>query len=740
MDYVKHILPDGRYVDVNAFADGAVYDDKFRDEYTFNGWAYPFTKEFVQHDHITHIHARYTITRACTVQIGIMDTNFNVIASKTVAKMNSGIFDEYYAVSVLVSELPDVFYVFVCVKDNTIDDKLQLSGAPIDNTYKELSSKYNIYYKVRDIPRWIKETDVTVGHTNKLYRPVIGLYCVDNAVRSMLRPIPLVFSGKYAGWYIGDHVWKHTPDYPNFQVCDPIPIEGYRRITVFTDWQYFNPYTARIAFSTSDVFPTVVNQSADTLAIAYQEHPGPVTLDVPDGAKFMYVSSDTNTSGSAPTTWPHAAEVIDSDFVTDFFDSNSNSSKSSTVAVHMPAEYQLVVGDTFELFWKGIIEAFDPYVHDICCQCDIGSCFARKFSVAPSAAGDHNLTVSVRDNAGNVLGSASTVLNVVHKASSPSSLKNVLCVGDSLTAPGIWPHELDRRLTGTGGTPVADGLSNIKFIGTQEHGGTSFEGYGGWTFTTYNHKGESTAYVWITCTHDKTAADQHSTYRDANGAVWKIETIDTSKLKMIRQSGSTSMPVSGTLTHVSGGMHTSDIVFTSSTIAAGNPFWDENEGKVNFASYAQRIGVSSIDYCYILLGWNATGSSEDAYKTQVRTFINNLLASYPSCVIVLMGIQVPSLDGFGTSYGCNWNYMDKLRCVHDFDQWYADVAAEYSNVHTVSVAGQFDAEYGYPTSIVPVNVRSSKTENRQSNGVHPSNDGYMQIADAAYRDLIYRLQ
>lgn len=739
MKYVEQALLDGRTVDVNAFVKAASYEDWFQAG-TFNGWAYPFTKEFVQHDRITHIHVRYNIAQICDVRVGIMDTEFHVIASATAAKTRSGVFDEYWYVPVLVSELPDVFYVFVYVNNNTTDDKLQLSGATIDSTYKKLSSKYDAYYRYENNTVWVKANG-TIGNPDKIYRPVVGLFCVDNAVGSMLRPIPLVFSGDYAGWTIDPSGnWHLHPDYPNYQVCDPVPIEGYRRITVFTDWTKFNPYLLRIAFSTSDALPTASGQSAHVLARAIQTHAGPVTLDVPDGAKFMYVSSDTVASGDAPTTWPRAVEVVDGDFVADFLGTGSAGAGPAAVAVRLPEEYRLVVGDTFELFWKGVVAAFDPYARDILCQCDMGSCFARKFSVTPSDAGDHDLTVSVRDDAGNVLGEASTVLRVTSKASSPSSLKNVLCVGDSLTAPGVWPHELDRRLTGTGGTPVADGLSNVEFIGTQEHEGTAYEGYGGWTFDNYNSESKSVAYVWITCTHDKTAADQHSTYRDVNNAVWKIETIEASRLKMIRQSGSTSMPASGTLTHVSGGEHTGDIVFTASETAAGNPFWDEDEGRVDFASYAQRIGASGIDYCYVLMGWNSTLTSESAYKAQIRTFINNLRASYPSCVVVLMGIQVPSLDGFGTSYGCDWNYMDKLRRVHDFDQWYADVASEYSNVYTVSVAGQFDAEYGYPTSTVPVNVRSSKTEARQSNGVHPSDDGYMQIADAAYRDLTYRLK
>lgn len=736
MTYVQQSLCDGHVADVSAFVEAESYQDELRDG-AFNCWAYPFTKEFVRHDKIEYVHVRYNLAAAKNIRLGFLDNNLSEIVSTTITKTSTGVFDEYVYIPVLVSDLSDVFYVFIAVVDNDVNDKLQVSGAVLDNTYKALLHGHNVYYKANAMSTWEK-TVGTIGDNSKIYNPAIGLLCIDNAVGSMMRKIPLVFSDTYKGWYINTiGAWMYTAQYPNFRMSDPVPIDGYHRITIFTDWKDFNQHIARIAFSTSNAIPTKSGTSAYTLAIAIQKHAGPVTLDVPNGAKYMYVSADVNTRADTPTTWPRAVEVVDANFIADFNDISNN---INAAAVHLPDEYKLVVNDTFELFWKGVIEAFDPYARDIVCECDRGNCFARKFVFKPTSAGNYRLKVSVRDDRGNILDTASTILKVSDKALSPSSIKRILCVGDSLTAPGTWPHELNRRLTGIGGTPVADELSNIEFIGTQTHDGTAYEGYGGWTFNSYNSSMQSSAYVWITCTHDKTEADQHSTYKDANGAIWKIETIETSRLKMIRQSGTTAMPASGTLTHVSGGEHVDDIVFTMSQVAAGNPFWNDKKDKVDFANYAQSIGASSIDYCYVLMGWNSTGNSEISYKSSVRTFINNLRASFPNCIIVLMGIQVPSLDGFGTSYGCSWNYMDKLRFVHELDHWYADVAAEYSNVYTISTVGQFDAEYGYPTSTVPVNARSTKTEARQTNSVHPSDSGYMQIADAVYRDLTYRLQ
>lgn len=420
------------------------------------------------------------------------------------------------------------------------------------------------------------------------------------------------------------------------------------------------------------------------------------------------------------------------------------------VTLKLPDEYSLVAGDTFELFYKGIVNAVSPNMYDVEIDCAKGNAYSKRFVWTPTAAdaGSHALEVTLYDMEHNMLDKKTVQLIVKEKATSPASAVNVLYVGDSLAVSGEVPAEMKRRLTGTGGTPAADGLGNIEFIGSCKNSAETvrYEGYGGWTFNSYNTSYKSTQYMWITCAgHGKTEADdQHSVYADANSVKWKLETIEDGKIKIIRTSASGTLPASGTLTWVSGGTHTENIVYTASEQADGNPFWDESTEKVDFATYAQRMGVSKIDYVYVLLGWNNAGYAADSYKAQVRIFVDNVLSAYPNCKIVLLGLQLPARDGLGVSYGATGiysRYYDLMQHVWNLNQLYADIAAEYpDNVTTVNIAGQFDTENNMPSGTRTVNARSTVTEKYQTNGLHPANDGYMQIADACYRDFVHKLQ
>ena len=57
-------------------------------------------------------------------------------------------------------------------------------------------------------------------------------------------------------------------------------------------------------------------------------------------------------------------------------------------------------------------------------------------------------------------------------------------------------------------------------------------------------------------------------------------------------------------------------------------------------------------------------------------------------------------------------------------------------VRHASLSVQFDSDYNMPFATVPVNSRSIITERRGTNGVHPDTPGYLQIGDAAYRELV----
>ena len=89
--------------------------------------------------------------------------------------------------------------------------------------------------------------------------------------------------------------------------------------------------------------------------------------------------------------------------------------------IHMPDEYQLVVGDTFELFYKGIILCGDPSRYNIKITCKKGAYFKRKYMFTPTEndIGVHDLTLELSDDYGQVLDEATVKLVVNPPAKSP---------------------------------------------------------------------------------------------------------------------------------------------------------------------------------------------------------------------------------------------------------------------------------------------------------------------------------
>ena len=84
-----------------------------------------------------------------------------------------------------------------------------------------------------------------------------------------------------------------------------------------------------------------------------------------------------------------------------------------------------------------------------------------------------------------------------------------------------------------------------------------------------------------------------------------------------------------------------------------------------------------------------------------------------------------------------------MQYVFDLNEWYYDITQESAytgKVSFVNIAGQFDTEYNMPSITTKVNTRNNTTTLRQSNGVHPAESGYYQIADACYRDFTHKLQ
>lgn len=439
---------------------------------------------------------------------------------------------------------------------------------------------------------------------------------------------------------------------------------------------------------------------------------------------------------------------------------NATIHEKATVAlpprVILPDVFHAVAGDTLQLFYRGFVEHPDPYFYNIEVKCDIGKNTLRYFEVTPtdSNAGDHKLTVNVRDHLGSLLTTAESVIRVHKVGASPETVKNILCVGDSLTSSGIWCAEARRRLLESGGEPAGHALSNIRFVGTKKNGECGYEGYGGWTWASYlSAPSETTLGMWVYCSHDKDNTDQHSLWKDATGNIWSMETIEEDRIKFTRyQSHKGKMPVgAGTLTHYQSASHTADISFSDTAYAEGNPFWDSAEEKVDFQTYCARNQFEGIDCLITLLSWNGMAASQFASsETSIKTHVENakkLLRifheQYPNALVKMMGVQLPSINGgCGQNYGANSGYSNwyGLVCaVMNLNLAYQAMANEdefKDYVEFINISGQFDSEYNMPRQSKPVNTRSTTTEQIGTNGVHPATQGYYQIGDAAYRALV----
>ena len=216
-------------------------------------------------------------------------------------------------------------------------------------------------------------------------------------------------------------------------------------------------------------------------------------------------------------------------------------------------------------------------------------------------------------------------------------------------------------------------------------------------------------------------------------------------MKIIGTSAYCTIPAEGgRLTHVSGGVNHADIVYTSACTDAGNPFWDRELERNNFTAYAKKHGADHIDEAIILLGWNSVrGFTAEVFGEQATVLFDSLLAEFPQCHITLVGLQVPSRDGFAVNYGISWPWFQKLAKVWDFEDAYRTLSEEDAyrgRITVVSLAGQYDTAYNSLTVDMPANNRCETVETVQSNGVHCSENGYRQIADAIYRYMATRLQ
>jgi len=425
------------------------------------------------------------------------------------------------------------------------------------------------------------------------------------------------------------------------------------------------------------------------------------------------------------------------------------------IRVVLPEKYDLVVGDTFQLFYRGVVEAPNPYVYSIVSICEKGRNFPRYFEYAPTEPGQHKLTIKIYDAQRNLLGEADTMLNVV-VPKEPENTTNILCIGDSLTGGG-WTYEAFRRVTQEGGEPAGLGFKDaVKFVGTcgnqQKYPGIKVEGYGGWHWDMYLRSLPGT--LQIECPNNRGVEDQHSLWQDENGAIWQLETLQVDYLRFNRyQDHDAPRPEHGPLIHYANAHDTSPIQFTNSSTMRGAPFLNPETGKVDFINYCKRNDIDRIDAVYIFLGTNGLMSLEAVTNNRTdyarivaekgKKLVDYIKEAFPDVKVKIMGLILGSLNGgSGSNYGAQLPLTD----TYEIDYYKKELELAYQAwcqeekykdfCEFINLSGQFDSEYNYPCKEKPVNTRSTVTERIDTNWAHPTPNGYKQIGDAVYRNIV----
>lgn len=154
------------------------------------------------------------------------------------------------------------------------------------------------------------------------------------------------------------------------------------------------------------------------------------------------------------------------------------------ITVNLADEYTLIVGDNFQLFYRSVVQAPDPYGYYIKLEGKKGHAYNRYYEFCPESTevGTYTLKLSVCDANGVEYGSDETTLKVISNNVEKNEAKNVLCFGDSLTYNGVWVAQGITKYIKSGATKV-NTIGTMKY--TMGNVTVNYEGHSGWQWSTY---------------------------------------------------------------------------------------------------------------------------------------------------------------------------------------------------------------------------------------------------------------
>ena len=168
-------------------------------------------------------------------------------------------------------------------------------------------------------------------------------------------------------------------------------------------------------------------------------------------------------------------------------------------------------------------------------------------------------------------------------------------------------------------------------------------------------------------------------------------------------------------------------------------FYNPSTDGFDFSYYEQTTGVHP-DVVQIFLGKNGMSLDSKPGIAWLKEMVDNIRETEPDMPIYLvqtiyMGDQNGiggETDGKGRSAlnGCYKAEEDEK--VFLWTKAMDEAFGEMEQVYLIPAALTFDSAYNFRAGIETVNARSSRTEAVLEEGMHPNEEGYLQIADGIF--------
>lgn len=615
-------------------------------------------------------------------------------------------------------------------------------------------STENGYPRTRFFPSLV-DADELAESVNGLDAKVgeISEKLVDSVVETGIEPI----YEKYLGKYITPQGTISSNVY--YSTSNPIRIdEMVDRIKVEVDAG--NKYISRIVFLSSDSLTTsnIMWYSTDTARPVAE-------YEVPNGAKYFCIAKDVDESGKTHGDYPHVITVATKKSeISDLRDKIAGIEKSNRKpALNIGSKIYAVVGDTLQIFKKSIVDSLGiPYIMKI--ESAKGRVYPRYWEYTPNAddVGSSEIKFSLLNVDGSVIDERIVSLITVNAS---NTSKNVLNIGDSTMANGEIPIELSRRIKGTNGVataPTALALSNINVVGRIKNGDRTvgWEGTGGWSYANYTSQGSRAVRFQVTNAQSITVKDLIRISATNSYGYYQFEVTEVNVINgtgNIRAVFSYTTPYSSNFLNevsASGNLtNTNNLVvgsYLSFTEEFYQPFWNTTTNQFDIKTYVNDYCGNKVDYIFILLGINSLYgtkpfASVDSVLDSCKNLLRKIHADLPNTKILLSTNNLVSQNGgLGFNYNAQTYFgqydvevINHLIFAMNKAYYTLETDTEFMQyVEVINTHAQFDADNAFPITTKNVNTRSGETESVGTNGVHPTNNGYWQIADAEFRALL----